>query len=78
VYHPILIQLFNAGTIKSEEDEIPFYTLLDEKGNEIAGAELIIPHLKIAINPYSEDDRKVFTKQGYTLKLVNDIKNIQL
>lgn len=76
--HPIIRQLFALNYVQTERDEVQLNALLDEEDNEIAGAELIIPHLKIAIHPYSPDDETIFLEKGYQLKSMDDLTDLNL
>ncbi|WMX16509.1 DEAD/DEAH box helicase [Aureispira sp. CCB-E] len=78
VYRPLLEAIYNKYGVDSEEDEILYYSLLDEKGETKAEAELIIPQAKIAFNPFSEEDAKKLRGEGFTIKDIDDINNITL
>lgn len=58
-------KLWNDGHFKSEEDEIALSELLNEKGEGIATAAFIHPILKIAHDPASDEDVRVFEHSGY-------------
>lgn len=77
-YQPLIRQLFSKGYITSEADEVALNSLLDEGGNTIAEAELIIPHIKLVFEPLSDNDKKVFERAGFTVKDPEEIKNIEI
>jgi DEAD/DEAH box helicase domain-containing protein len=76
--HEILKKLYDAGKIKSEEDEILLYTLLDKNGEEIAGAELFIHQQKLAYNPYSVSDKETILRNGYSLCDISELNQITI
>ena len=78
VYKEILIGIYNKGEIKSEEDEIKLYSFTNDKGDVIAEADLIIYSLKLAINPFSEEDKAVLIRNGFSIETQEGIKNIKL
>ncbi len=73
-YADLIRQLFQKGLVRSE-DEDALSILLDEKGGELATAELIIPHLQLAFEPH---DPAAFQKAGYTILTQDQIKEINL
>jgi DEAD/DEAH box helicase domain-containing protein len=75
-YHPILTDMYQNGLVKSEEDEQKLYSLTDNSGKLIAEADLIIVTEKIVYEPFSEEDKLVFEKNGYTIKLKNSLNKI--
>ncbi|SEH05045.1 putative ATP-dependent helicase Lhr [Candidatus Venteria ishoeyi] len=77
-YHPIIEKLYNCGQLKSEEDEIKLYSLTDNKGDVLAEAEFIIESLKKVVNPFSPEDKSVFTKYGFKEIGIEELKNIEL
>jgi hypothetical protein len=77
-YRDILLEMYKKGLIKSERDEELIEALLDEKGEVIASAALIIHHLKIYINPASDTDRKVFAQAAYNEIDINDLNKIEI
>ena len=76
-YQPIVTQLIQSGYVKSEADEIRLNSLLDEKDQPIAEAELIITHKKMVFEPCSEKDKSTFEKHGFSV-LDKDQLNKQL
>ena len=66
-YHPILNEIFKRGEVKSEDDEIKLYSLTDRNGKLIAEAELILYKTKQVYSPFSEQDLKVFQKEGFEI-----------
>ncbi|EDM25749.1 putative RNA helicase [Lentisphaera araneosa HTCC2155] len=76
--HPIILNIFKAGYLKSEEDEIKLNSLLDDNGDELAGAELIIEHKKLVYKPYSDEDEATFTQHGYTCINLKSLRGIEL
>lgn len=78
VYHEVLTELFNNGIVQSEEDEIRLYTALDEQGNTIAQAELILEQLKLVYEPADAQSAKYFKENGYQIKNVEELKDVIL
>lgn len=66
-FHPFIEKLYAMGKIKTESDEINLYSLTDSRGDSIAEADLIIHHLKLVIDPFSDKDKAVFQKNGYQI-----------
>ena len=64
--HPYLIEIFDRGEVKNEEDEIRLNNLF-EQGKVKAEAELIIYNSKRVINPNSLEDEEVFIKKGFEI-----------
>ncbi|MCM4156183.1 DEAD/DEAH box helicase [Gramella sp. AN32] len=64
--HPYLIEIFDRGEVKNEEDEIRLNNLF-EQGKVKAEAELIIHNSKQVINPNSLEDEQVFIKKGFEI-----------
>jgi DEAD/DEAH box helicase domain-containing protein len=77
-YHDVLIQLFEKGLVKNEEDEIKLYTAMDTQGNTVAEAELIINHLKWVINPLDELSSKYFKVNGYHVGNEEELQKIAI
>lgn len=77
-YHEVLTQLYTKGYLTSEEDEIRLYTALDDQGNTVAEAALIIDHLKLVIEPLDEHSTKYFENIGYRIGYRNELKNIEI
>ncbi len=67
-YHSIIKDLIQSGYIKTNADKDMLNSLTDSDGNLIAEAELIIRHKKIAIFPFSEQDKKILIEKGYEIK----------
>ncbi|WP_228779872.1 DUF1998 domain-containing protein [Aquiflexum lacus] len=78
VYHEVLAKLYTKGYLKSEEDEIRLYTALDDQGNTLAEAELIIDHLKLVIGPIDEQSTKYFENIGYRIESQEELKNKEI
>jgi DEAD/DEAH box helicase domain-containing protein len=74
----IVQKIYDAGMLKSEEDEIKLNSLLDSEGNVLAEAELIIDSVKTVYGPYSEEDKAVFIKEGYIIVSKEKIKDIEI
>ncbi len=77
-YHTTIKEMHDRGLLRSTEDEESLNSLLDEKGNVIAEANLIIPSRKIAVVPLSERDEKIFSRYNYTVFTKDQIKEISL
>jgi DEAD/DEAH box helicase domain-containing protein len=75
--HDTLLNLYTAGFLQSEEDEIQLNSLLDENGNVIAEAELIMTSTKQVYNPYSEADKVIFEKNGFTLVSIDELRETE-
>jgi len=78
VYHEVLNKLFLKGFVKNEDDEIRLYTALDENGDSLAEAGLIIKHLSWVICPSDEESTKYFKGKGYQIGTEEDLKNIEI
>ncbi|MBN1600876.1 MAG: DEAD/DEAH box helicase [Chitinispirillaceae bacterium] len=77
VLHDALWKLYNAGLLQSEEDEIQLNSLLDENGNVLAEAELIMTSTKQVYNPYSEADKEIFEKNSFTLVSIDELRETE-
>ena len=77
-FHPFIKKLFNKGHLKSESDEIRLYSLIDDKGETIAEADFILINQQVVVNPFSSDDKSVFTKRGFKVITIEGLKNIEL
>ena len=64
-YEEDIRRLWDDGYFKSEEDEVALSELLNEKGEGIANAAFIHPTSKIAHDPASEEDVRIFERSGY-------------
>ena len=53
-------------------------TLLDEKGHVLADAELILSKVKIAIQPASDESRKILEQKRFQIFDVEQINQIEL
>ncbi len=78
IFHPHIQNLFEAGYLKSEEDEIELYCLKDEKGETLAEADFILKKQKVVVNPFSSEDEKAFKKSGFKLINKEGLINIEL
>jgi len=78
VYHKLIDALVQSGVLKKEEDEILLYSLLDEDGNVLAEADFILSKQKVVINPYSDEEAKIFHRHGYAQISLNELENIIL
>jgi DEAD/DEAH box helicase domain-containing protein len=76
--HPLLRRLLALNLLNTEQDEIGLNALLDAEGNEIAGAKLILNTIRVAIDPYSAEEERVFLHHGYTIKSISDLNGIDL
>jgi DEAD/DEAH box helicase domain-containing protein len=78
VYHKIIDTLIQSGELTKEEDEVHLYSLVDKNGNIIAEADFILSSQKLVVEPFSEEDAKIFKENGYTQITPAEIKNIDL
>ncbi|MCH7396742.1 DEAD/DEAH box helicase [Belliella sp. DSM 107340] len=78
IYHDVLTKLYHKNYIKSQEEEIRLYTALDDEGNPLAEAELIIDHLKLVIGPIGDQSAKYFESIGYRIGNQEELKNIEI
>ena len=53
-------------------------SLLNENGDVIADAELVIDTINVAVNPYTLESKKVLEKAGFTILTTNDLNNFEL
>lgn len=77
-YHQIINKLHSKGIIKSLEDEVNLYSLLDNKGEIIAEADLIVHSIKKFINPSSKSDKDILKKNGYTEITIEQINSLEI
>lgn len=77
VLHDVILKLYNEGFLKSEEDEIKLNSLLDENGNVIAEAELILLSTKQVYNPYSDADRVIFEKNDFKFISIDELRETE-
>lgn len=77
-YHAILKQLVDSGHLKNEQDELELNSLLDDKGNIIAEAELILHYKKVAVEPYGQEDKKLLARNGFKIITKEEIKELVL
>lgn len=75
-YHPLLIKMHEKGAFKADDDsEDKLNVLVDQNGNEVAGAGLILHSLKTVFAPHSDEESEVFRNHGY---FIDDIKNFKV
>jgi len=77
-FHGLLTSLHKAGEIVTEHDEIKLYALLNKQGDVIAEADFIIHSKQLVVNPFSEHDKSVFEKNGFTIIGVKELKEIKI
>src|SRR5690606_27713914 len=76
-FHPILIQAATKKLINRENMNY-LDSWLDDDGNILADAELVLEKLKIAICPYSDESTKVFQDAGFTIYSLEQLNEIIL
>lgn len=75
--HPILKQGVKKKLINRENMEF-LDSWLDDEGNILADAELVLTIPKIAICPYSDESKKVFHEAGFTIYYEEQLNEIRL
>ncbi|MDN3688235.1 DEAD/DEAH box helicase [Cyclobacterium jeungdonense] len=78
VFHGILVKMYQKGFVQSQDDEIRLYSALDESGNTVAEAELIIDSLKVVIGPIDGQSARYFESNGYQLMEVDELNDIAI
>lgn len=76
-WHPLLQKAIQAKLIT----EFTYETAdswLDEDGNILADAELVLTTAKIVVEPLSQESANIFTKGGFTIYKREDLQNIEL
>ncbi|MFV0236842.1 DUF1998 domain-containing protein [Empedobacter falsenii] len=76
-FHSFLSNAVNKGFINKDNYEF-LENLLDDKGNVIADALIIIKEIRIAIAPYSEESNQILNSLGYEIYSEDQINTIQL
>ena len=77
-YLSILKKMIEKELIKTSEDEDQLESLVNDKGNVLATAVLVIHKQKIAISPLSNLDEKQFKKAGFTIILGEQLEDFEL
>lgn len=77
-FHPILTKMYLSGHLKNEEDEIGLNCLISDSRDIIAEAEFINQNAKIAVEPYSMEDKQMFIRQGFTIIDIDQLNEIEL
>ena len=76
-YHPLLQKAIEAGYIHDGNYEM-LDSLIDEDGNLIADASLILTAIKIAVDPYTDESLKILESLGYTIYSEKQLNEIEL
>jgi len=77
IIHPVLKQAVEKKLINRENMEF-LDSWLDDEGNILADAELVLETLRIAICPYSDESSNVFQKAGFRIYNKEQINEIIL
>lgn len=76
-YYDLLKVAVERGYI-NEKNIDSIDSLLDEYGNILADAELVLVDAKVAIEPFSDESRSIFIENGFTIYELSKIKTIDL
>lgn len=77
IFHSFIMKAIDKNLINVENAEF-LDTLLDEKGHVLADAELILSKVKIAIQPASDESRKILEQKRFQIFDVEQINQIEL
>ncbi|WP_452228964.1 DEAD/DEAH box helicase [Lacinutrix sp. MEBiC02404] len=75
--HRIIKEAIEKGIITIANSEF-LDSWVDDDGNILADAELVLSSAKIAINPNSAESTKIFEKGGFSIYSIDEINNITL
>ena len=76
---PLISRLIEKGYLKPTlESEQALNSLIGLNGEVLADAMLIIKHKKIAIDPATVDDKRIFEDYGYSIMTIDETKDLIL
>lgn len=76
-FHPQIKELYHAGLIKDDKDELKLECLLDNKDQPIAYA-MFVYQSEYAVEPVSEESRNVFKSNGFKIYSLDEFKNKEI
>lgn len=76
-YEDFIRQSIQKGWIRAENKDV-LNSLLDQKGTVIAEAEFVFAQQKVVVEPFTEEDKKIFTTLGYAIYTINQLNDIKV
>jgi len=75
--HDLIQQSIAKGWVTKDSAEY-LDSWMDEHGNVLADAALVLSVPKIAVEPHSDESRSIFEKAGFSIYSENELSSIQL
>lgn len=76
--HPLFTIFWEKNWINTHDDTLKFECIMNEDGDSIAEAELIIPQLKIVVAPSSDKCEEYFKENGYSFYEMENLDKIEV
>ena len=76
--HPLFTIFWEKNWINTHDDTLKFECIMNEDGDSIAEAELIIPQLKIVVAPLSDKSEEYFKENGYSFYEKENLEEIEV